>query len=173
MTWKVMGIGLLLCIPLIWFLAQGFRYDPRALPEALTGEKAPDFQLESLEGYAISLKDIEGAPVVINFWASWCQPCLQEHSELMGLAKRYKSKGVTFLGILYGDTKEDAKRFVQKHGAVFPSLMDPTQRTSIDYGVSGVPETYILDADGIIVRKITGPLNPYVLEVSQILDGML
>ena len=173
MNWKVMSMGLLLCIPLIWVLAQGFSYDPRALPEALTGEKAPAFQLQSLEGYTISLKDIEGAPVVINFWASWCQPCLQEHSELMALAKRYKAKGVTFLGVLYGDTEEDAKKFVRKHGSSFPSLLDPTQRTSIDYGVSGVPETYILDANGIIVKKITGPINPYVLEISQILDGML
>lgn len=173
MNWKVMTTGLLLCIPLIWVLAQGFRYDPNALPEALTGEPAPSFKLTSLDGYEISYEDIKGTPVVINFWASWCQPCLQEHSELMGLAKRYKSKGVTFLGVLYGDTEADAKRFVQQHGAAFPSLLDPTQRTSIDYGVSGVPETYIIDANGIIVRKIAGPINPYVLEINQLLDGML
>lgn len=174
MNWKVMGLGLLLCIPLIWVLAQGFSYDPRALPEALTGEEAPSFQLQSLEGYTVSLDDLKGAPVVLNFWASWCQPCLQEHPELMALAKRYKAKGVTFLGILYGgDSKADAEIFIRKHGASFPSLLDPTQRTSIDYGVSGVPETYILDSNGIIVRKITGPINPYVLEMSQILDGLL
>jgi cytochrome c biogenesis protein CcmG/thiol:disulfide interchange protein DsbE len=98
---------------------------------------------------------------------------LQEHGELTGLAKRYKSQGVTFLGVLYGDTEADAKNFVRRHGAVFPSLLDPTQSTSIDYGVSGVPETYIIDPDGVIVRKIAGPINPYVLEIAEILDGML
>ena len=173
MNWKVMSIGLVLCIPLIWVLAQGFRYDPNALPEALVGEPAPSFRLTSLDGYEIALADTEGTPRVINFWASWCQPCLQEHGELSGLAKRYKSQGVTFLGILYGDTEADAKKFVQRHGAVFPSLLDPTQSTSIDYGVSGVPETYIIDPDGVIVRKIAGPITQYVLEITEILDGML
>jgi cytochrome c biogenesis protein CcmG, thiol:disulfide interchange protein DsbE len=173
MNWRVMGLGLLLSVPLIWVLAQGFRYDPRALPEALVGQEAPDFVLTSLDGYEVSLSDISGGPVVINFWASWCKPCLQEHAELSGLAEKYKAKGVVFLGVLYGDTEQDAKNFVRQHGASFPSLMDPTQRTCIDYGVSGVPETYILNNDGLIVRKITGPINPHVLEIESILDGML
>ena len=113
MNWKVMIAGLLLCIPLIFVLARGFNFDPNSLPEELTGEQAPDFSLPSLEGYQIALKETKGSPVVINFWATWCQPCLLEHGHLQNAANEYKAKGVTFLGVLYGDTPEKAKQFLK------------------------------------------------------------
>lgn len=158
MNWKVMTTGLLLCIPLIFVLAKGFNFDPNALPEELTGEQAPDFTLTSLEGYEISLKDTKGSPVVINFWATWCQPCLLEHGHLQNAADEYKAKGVTFLGVLYGDTPEKAKVFLKKHGSNYPTLIDEGQRTNIDYGVAGVPETFVLDKDGKIIKKFAGPV---------------
>ena len=70
MNWKVMSVGLLFCVPLIFVLAKGFNYDPRALPEELTGEVAPDFSLNTLDGYPVSLKDLKGSIVVLNFWGS-------------------------------------------------------------------------------------------------------
>ena len=109
MNWRVLLIGLALFAPLLYFLARGFENDPKALPEALTGQKAPPFSLESLEGHRISSQDFEGSPAVLNFWATWCVPCLQEHPYLIEQAGRYKPKGVVFLGILYGDTVEKAR----------------------------------------------------------------
>jgi len=157
-NWKVMSIGIILSVPLLFVLAKSFNYDPKALPEELTGELAPLFTLQSLDGYQISLTDTRGGPVVINFWATWCVPCVQEHQQLLEAAKAYKSKDVSFLGILYGDTAEKAIIFNGKHGSAYPTLIDEGQRTNIDYGVAGVPETYVLDKEGVIVKKFTGPV---------------
>lgn len=171
MNWKVLLLGLLLGLPLIFILAKGFNYDPRALPEELTGQIAPDFRLNSLDGYAIALQDTKGSPVVINFWATWCQPCLQEHKDLQVAATEYKGKGVSFLGVLYGDTAEKAKIFLAKHGSVYPTLIDDAQRTNIDYGVAGVPETFVIDKNGVVVHKFAGPVTK--MELDAVLQPLL
>ncbi len=164
MNWKVMSIGLLLCVPLIFVLAKGFNYDPRALPEELTGEMAPDFTLESLDGYPVALADLKGSVVVLNFWATWCRPCLQEHPGLLATAEKFKPQGVAFMGILYGDTKAKAEVYLKKHGSAYPTLLDEAQRTNIDYGVAGVPETFIIDREGRIAKKYAGPVTQQELE---------
>ena len=171
MNWKIMSIGLLFCVPLIFVLAKGFNYDPRALPEELTGELAPSFALETLEGYPVSLSDLKGSVVVLNFWATWCVPCLQEHKDLLATAEEFKPKGVAFLGILYGDTKVKAEAYIKKHGSAYPTLLDEAQRTNIDYGVAGVPETFVIDREGRIVRKYTGPVRQ--VELSAFLNSLL
>lgn len=171
MNWKIMGLGLALTLPLIAVLAKGFSYDPRALPEELTGKEAPEFSLQSLDGYTVNLSDLKGSPVVINFWATWCTPCFQEHKQLMSAAAKYKRRGVAFLGVLYGDTAENARPFLQQHGAAYPTLLDDKQRTNIDFGVSGVPETFVIDQSGIIVKKFTGPVTES--QVSQVLNELL
>ncbi len=171
MNWPIMIVGMLGSFLLIFFLAQGFGLDPNALPQAMVGDEAPAFSLVTLDDQPVSLEELKGAPVVLNFWASWCKPCLVEHPALMETATLYKPKGVAFLGILYGDSAPKARRFIAQYGSVYPTLLDPTQRSAIDYGVAGVPETYVLDANGLIVEKITGPIYPNVLR--SILDGLL
>lgn len=160
MNWKILAAGGLVVLPFLWVLNRGFDYDPRALPNALEGKEAPGFSLSTLEGEPVSLAGLKGSPVVLNFWASWCVPCLQEHPILLEAARRYEGRGVVFLGVLYGDEPKNGLDFLAKHGMAFPTLVDPAQRTAIDYGVAGVPETFIIGRDGQIVKKVVGPVNP-------------
>lgn len=171
MNWKVLAAGGALVLPLIWVLNRGFDFDPRALPNALEGKPAPSFALSTLEGQPVSLKSLEGSPVVLNFWASWCVPCLSEHPTLIEAAERYKGRGVVFLGVLYGDEAQNGLDFLAKHGGAYPTLLDPGQRTAIDYGVAGVPETFFISRGGQIVKKVVGPVSPSL--VVQTLEALL
>lgn len=163
MNWKVLGAGALMVVPLVWLLAQGFGRDPRALPSVLEGRRAPDFSLVTLEGEPVSLASLKGKPVVLNFWATWCTPCAVEHPTLLEAARRYEPRGVVFLGVLYGDEPDKARDFLTKRGAAYPTLVDPEQHTAIDFGVAGVPETFFLDGNGQIVRKVSGPVSVDVI----------
>lgn len=160
-NWKVLGFGLVMIMALVWVLASGFGKDPHALPSVLEGRPAPTFTLQDLDGNTVSLSDFAGQPVVLNFWASWCSPCAYEHPFLIEAAEAFPD--VRFLGLLYGDTEEAARTFLRHRGSAYPTLQDPAQRVAIDYGVAGVPETFFVDAEGMIVTKITGPVNQTTL----------
>lgn len=142
-------------------------YDPRGVPSALLGRAAPDFALPVLEAAglpALGAADLRGPlprPVVVNFWASWCVPCIVEHPQLMRLSR----EGVPVLGINYKDRPNDAAAFLQRHGNPYAKLgRDETGRTAIDWGVYGVPETYLVDREGLIRWRFAGPVMPDTLE---------
>ncbi len=149
-------------------MLQGIRdgsFNPRGIPSALIGRPAPQFSLPPLESSglpALSSADlaVAGGPVVVNFWASWCLPCLVEHPHLMALHQR----GVPVFGINYRDGADDAQRFLTRHGNPFNRLgVDANARASIDWGVYGVPETYILDREGIVRWRWAGPITPELM----------
>ena len=171
MNWKVMGLGMFLTVPGLYFLARGFDFDPRDLPDAVVGEPAPAFTRKSLEGYDISIVELKGSPIVVNFWSTWCQPCKFEHKHLIAAAERYKSKGVIFLGVLYQDDPKLAKKYLQRAGSAYPTVVDPNQSIPIDYGVGGVPETFVIDKEGVIRKKFTGPVTEG--EIIAVLDTLL
>lgn len=167
MNWRVLGIGALIVIPLVALLAFGFGRDPRALPSMMEGKPAPVFALQTMDGdQEIALADLRGQPVVVNFYASWCVPCAQEHPWLVKASKVYQPRGVTFLGVIYNDEVPKAKGFLRRYGEAYPSLVDPNSRMAIDYGVAGVPETFIIDGQGNIVKKFTGPVSPAEFEAT-------
>ncbi|MCB9794076.1 MAG: redoxin domain-containing protein [Alphaproteobacteria bacterium] len=147
---------------LVGLLASGFGKNPNAIPSTLEGSPAPAFALQSFEGEEVSLAALRGKPVMLNFWASWCVPCAQEHQILVEASKAY-GRDVIFLGVLYSDTQENGEGFLAKRGHGFPTLLDPDGRTAVDYGVTGVPETFFIDRQGRIARKVTGPLSGPVL----------
>jgi cytochrome c biogenesis protein CcmG, thiol:disulfide interchange protein DsbE len=148
---------------LVLVLKAGFGTDPRAVPFLLSGKPAPAFTLRALDsGKPVSLEQFRGRPVVINFWASWCGPCRMEHPVLEWGARQFGAQA-QFLGIVFEDTEENAQGFLQDMGASFPQLFDPRSRISVDYGVSGVPETYFITADGVILGKHVGPITPQAL----------
>lgn len=171
MNKTVLAVGALICVPLVWLLAEGFGRDPHALPSVMEGKPAPDFALSTMDGVPIRLAELRGRPVVLNFWASWCVPCLQEHPGVQKVASLYTRRGVVFLGVIYGDTPEAAQEFLNKHGSAYPSLIDPEQRTAIDYGVAGVPETFVITRDGQIARKFVGPVSQG--DLSMTLESLL
>ncbi len=143
-------------------------YDPRGLPSALIGQPVPDFTLPPLEGAeppAFSAADLRGGglpkPVLINFWASWCVPCIVEHPMLVRLSR----EGTPVFGINYKDKPGDAAAFLRRHGNPYARLgVDQPGRVAIDWGVYGVPETYLVDRTGIVRWRWAGPITPQVLE---------
>ena len=167
-------VSVLMLVPLAAFvtLAGLFavslnRADPTRLPSTLVGRAAPAFALRAVEGLNVGAVPMPGFAAtdlanghasIVNVWASWCTPCHAEHPYLTDLAKR---SGVPLYGINYKDKPEAARRFLNQLGNPFAAIgADDSGRTAIDWGVTGVPETFIVDAKGIVVWKHTGPITP-------------
>ena len=124
------------------------------------GSTAPVFTLRKLEGTGtVSLASYRGKPVVLNFWASWCEPCKSEARVLERDWMSYRSRGVVFLGVDYHDLTPDARRFVSAHELTFPMLQDGAGNVTSRYGISQVPETYVLNRQGKVVAHLRGPIT--------------
>jgi cytochrome c biogenesis protein CcmG/thiol:disulfide interchange protein DsbE len=143
-------------------LAYGLLKPGQSPVTPLVGQTAPAFSLPTLRGGKISLAALHGRPVVVNFWASWCVPCQQETPTLERFAARY-GKQAAFLGVTFSDPVADARRFVQQYGISYPVLIDHRSDTAINYGVTGVPETFFINAQGVIVYHAVGPLTAALL----------
>ena len=110
------------------------------------------------------LSQLRGHVVVLNFWASWCLACRGEHPALLTVGQMYAKTDVRFYGVLYNDSPENGKRWLAEMGMTpYPSLTDPGERTAIDYGLYGVPETFIIGPDGRVAYKQTGPVSDSLL----------
>jgi cytochrome c biogenesis protein CcmG/thiol:disulfide interchange protein DsbE len=124
------------------------------------GAVAPAFTLQRLQGPGkVSLASYRGKPVVLNFWASWCEPCKGEAAVLERDWTSYRDRGVVFLGVDYHDLASDARRFVSAHALTFPMLEDGSGKVTGDYGISQVPETYVLNRQGRVVLHLAGPIT--------------
>jgi cytochrome c biogenesis protein CcmG/thiol:disulfide interchange protein DsbE len=157
---KALVLGLVLVLPLLAVLVFNLGRDPHSVRSPLVGRPAPDFALPAVSGGpVVSLGDLRGKPVVLNFWATWCVPCYQEHPALTSAA-RSLGDDVQFLGVVYDDEEARVREFLRERGSTYPSLLDPGGRTAIAYGVYGVPETYFIDPAGRIAEKYVGPLDP-------------
>lgn len=148
--------------------------DPTLVSTPLIGQPAPDRSLPYLEQDGkLSLKDLRGKIVVVNFWASWCVACRAEHPALIAAAAAYQDAGVQFVGVTYQDRTKSSIAFLDEmgRGEGYINLTDPGERLAIDFGVFGVPETFFLDKDGKIAAKITGA-SSFPL-VAGVLDKLL
>ena len=124
------------------------------------GAVAPQFTLHRLDGPGrVSLASYRGKPVVLNFWASWCEPCKSEAKVLERDWTSYRSRGVVFLGVDYHDLASDARRFVSAHALTFTMLEDGSGKVTGSYGISQVPETYVLNRQGRVVAHLAGPIT--------------
>jgi cytochrome c biogenesis protein CcmG/thiol:disulfide interchange protein DsbE len=133
-------------------------YDPRALPSVMIDKEAPQFALAGLyDNAGVARDEMKGKPFVLNFFASWCVPCREEHPLLMRLAEK---EHIPLYGIDYKDRPEDAKRLLAQFGNPYTHVgLDQDGRTGLDFGVYGVPETYVIDGSGHIRKKFTGPMT--------------
>ena len=150
-------------IVLAGFLAVGLRLDPREVPSPLVGKPAPAFTLPLLDapGQTLSTQDLRGKVWLLNVWASWCVACRHEHPLLVELAK---SGVVPIYGLNYKDERADAMKWLGQFGNPYTaSISDTAGRVGIDFGVYGVPETFVIDKAGVIRHKVIGPITPDAL----------
>jgi len=163
------------------FLYGLFRGPPnRDVPSKLVGRPAPDFSLPLYQRYqkeygtTFKLSEHKGTPMVINFWASWCNPCFEEAPLLQAAYTRFHDKGVLFLGVQTQDRGhyDAGRKFISRFGYTFPVGMDNDSAIGVDYALFGVPETFFVDRQGTIVYKQVGPVTQSVMtkEIEAILQ---
>ncbi len=156
-------LPLLVFVLLAGFLAVGLKRDPREVPSPLIDKPAPAFSLPQLDapGQQVSPKDLLGQVWLLNVWASWCVACRQEHPLLVEVSKAGQVK---LYGLNYKDKREDALGWLQQFGNPYLKSMSDTEGlVGIDYGVYGVPETFVIDKQGVIRYKQIGPVTPEAL----------
>ncbi len=131
---------------------------------------APDFSLQLLSGGQLSLEDLHDQVVVVNFWASWCEPCREEAPILEKAWQEYQGQGVTFVGIAYKDTEDKARAFLDEFGVTYPNALDPGNKIARAYRVQGVPETFFVKG-GEIADLYIGPLteDQFVTRIEKLL----
>ena len=156
-------IPLFAFVALAIVLAVGLKLDPREVPSPLIDKPAPKFALARLDdaGKTVRLDDLKGKVFILNVWASWCVACREEHPILLDFAKK---RVVPIYGLNYKDTRADASAWLTRFGNPYDaSFFDEDGRVGLDFGVYGVPETFVVDGSGVIRMKHIGPITPDVL----------
>ena len=169
--WLVVPIAV---VPIAWLLVQGIGRDPREVPTALTDREMPSFTLTGIDGETLDAADLRGRAIVVNFWGSYCGPCVAEHAVLGRAAAEYGDR-VAIVGVLYQDEPADALDFLARYGDFgWPNLVDDGGRLAIEFGVIGVPETYFIDAQGIVRHREIGPVTDAVIaaELAPLVEGV-
>jgi cytochrome c biogenesis protein CcmG/thiol:disulfide interchange protein DsbE len=159
--WAILPLAALGALALL-FAGFGLRHDPHFSPNALVGQATPDLALPLLAGGApVRLRGEARPATLINFFASWCAPCAQEHPALMAL----RTEGVRIVGVAYKDPPDQTRALLGRLGDPYAAtLVDRDGAAGLDFGISGVPETFLIGADGKILAKHTGPLTPQSAE---------
>ncbi len=173
LTWIVIAAGLLVVVVGV-ALAGSLGTDPTVVESALIDEPAPDLVLDELDGDGeVLLADHRGDVVVVNFWASWCTGCRQEHAALDAAAAEYADFPVTFLAVNTLDEQGQAIGFLDRLGWSEDTVygIDDGSRAAFAYGVAGLPETFFIDRDGVVVGKVIGPVTQDLLTAT--IDAVL
>jgi len=163
MNRTVLIVGAIITAAIVFVLVAGLGKDPRAIHSPLINKPAPPFALKKAgSDEIVDVSQFRGKPLVINFWATWCGPCWEEHPVLTAGARELEGQ-VQFVGVVFQDDETKILDFLRQRGYAYPTVIDDRGRTAIAYGVGGVPETFFLDAKGTIVAKHDGPLTADLL----------
>ena len=152
-------------------LVVGIGRDPSLLRSALIDRPAPPLTGGTLTGEPFDLANLSGKVAIVNFWASWCVECRREHPAFVRVAERYQREPVALVGVIFQDDPAAARAYMQEMGGDWPNVLDPDGRIAIDYGVYGVPETFLIDASGVIRAKVVGRIDEQQLR--SWIDGAL
>lgn len=139
---------------------------------AAVGDRAPDFQLQDLEGNEVSLSSLRGNPILLNFWATWCPPCRLEMPFIQEVYQEWTDKGLVILAIDMGESTATVREFMQNNNYTIPVLLDTRRVVSQKYNVTAIPTTFFIDRNGVIQDKLIGPFpskDSMVLYVKRIL----
>jgi cytochrome c biogenesis protein CcmG/thiol:disulfide interchange protein DsbE len=161
--WLVVGAVL----PLVLLLAWGVLLATRGTTSGAgvqIGQTAPDFALADLDGNPVRLVDLRGKAVIVNFWASWCAPCVEEFPLLNQAVDRYRPEDVAVVGIVFRDSSEAARAFMNRFAARWPAAMDPAESVAQEFGIYGPPETFFIDRQGVVRGRQIGQLTAADLE---------
>ncbi|MBI1824447.1 MAG: redoxin domain-containing protein [Nitrospirae bacterium] len=174
-VWHIVLLSVILGLLILFY--KGLYGNPSFIPPVLVGTPAPRFEAPDLyKKERVTLDQFRGKVVVLNFWSSWCQECKLEHESLQSLNRQYgQNAQFVLLGVDYQDKEDLAKDYLQQYGNNFQHIIDTQGRISIDYGVYGVPETFVIDQSGIIRHKEIGPLvgETYIKFTREVIEPLL
>ncbi len=153
---------IILVLALLGYALFGERETVKTSP--LVGKEAPGFTLKLFDGRSLSLEELRGKTVLLNFWASWCMPCRQESQALEESWLKYKDKDVVFIGVNVWDESSSAASYIEKFGGGYPQGIDPQEEVQVNYGIGGVPETFFISPSGIITDKYDGPVTGEIID---------
>jgi peroxiredoxin len=137
------------------------------------GDRAPNFNLTADDGTGVSLEDYRGKYVLLNFWATWCPPCVEELPSLNALYDALRNDGLVVLGVSVDEDEDLYQRFLEAHRVMFPTVRDPERNVSNRYGTFKYPESYLIDREGMVIRKYVGPENWRRAEIVNHLQSLL
>ena len=163
LRWRVLGAVLPLVLLAVWGVTLLAVRGSAPLGVRI-GQPAPDFVLTDLDGNGLQLSDLQGRPVIVNFWASWCGPCVEEFPVLQKALTRHQSDDLTVVGIVFRDNSEAVRDFMARMGAGWATAMDPGELTAQSFGILAPPESIFIDRDGIVRGRQIGQLTADDLE---------